>query len=217
MLDSSIEILTTPHRDDLDLLRIANGSGLSVSVLPTGAIFAIEHTEANRRIVVNQTLALPIGNGMARLYLRTGRTSADDSVRDGSRDAASRRLLGRPLCLGGRTERRRPSRHPMAASAIKRVVLAGRNCQSPRRAAPMRRGSDPRSWARRSGLPDEQRGLRQPVSRPSRRAPSAPEPRFDGQAKPVAGRSVSVGSPRLSGRRGRLRYRFSATDGAGIS
>src|SRR5277367_3365607 len=72
MLDSSIEILTMPHRDELDLLRIANGSGLSVSVLPTGAIFVIEHTEANRRIVVNQTLALPIANGMARLYLRVG-------------------------------------------------------------------------------------------------------------------------------------------------
>ncbi len=72
MLDSSIEILTTPRRDDLGLLRIANGSGLSVSVLPTGAIFAIEHTEASRRIVINQTLALPIADGMARLYLRTG-------------------------------------------------------------------------------------------------------------------------------------------------
>ena len=70
MLDSSIEILTTPRRDQLGLLRIANGSGLSVSVLPTGAIFAIEHAEANRRIVINQTLALPIANGMARLYLR---------------------------------------------------------------------------------------------------------------------------------------------------
>src|ERR1700677_796706 len=72
MLDSSIEFLSMPRRDDLDLLRIANGSGLSVSVLPTGAIFAIEHLQANRRIVVNQTLALPIGNGMARLYLRGG-------------------------------------------------------------------------------------------------------------------------------------------------
>src|SRR5580692_6478370 len=72
MLDPSIEILTTPRRDELDLLRIANGSGLSVSVLPSGAIFAIEHTQANRRIVINQTLALPIGDGMARLYLRVG-------------------------------------------------------------------------------------------------------------------------------------------------
>ncbi len=72
MLNSSIEILTTPRRDDLGLSRIANGSGLSVSVLPTGAIFAIEHTQSNRRIVINQTLALPIANGMARLYLRVG-------------------------------------------------------------------------------------------------------------------------------------------------
>ena len=72
MLNSSIEILTTPRRDDLDLTRIANGSGLSVSVLPSGAIFAIEHTQSSRRIVINQTLALPIANGMARLYLRLG-------------------------------------------------------------------------------------------------------------------------------------------------
>ena len=72
MLDSSIEVLTTPRRDELGLVRIANGSGLSVSVLPTGAIFAIEHTGVNRRIVINQTLALPIANGMARLFLRVG-------------------------------------------------------------------------------------------------------------------------------------------------
>ena len=43
-----------------------------MSVLPTGAIFAIEHTQANRRIMINQTLASPIANGMARLYLRMG-------------------------------------------------------------------------------------------------------------------------------------------------
>ena len=72
MMDLSIEILTTPRRDDLDLLRITGGAGLSISLLPTGAIFAIEHTQANRRIVINQTLALPIANGMGRLYLRVG-------------------------------------------------------------------------------------------------------------------------------------------------
>ncbi|HEY1862565.1 MAG TPA: cellobiose phosphorylase [Roseiarcus sp.] len=72
MLDSSIEILTTPRRGDLEVLRVANGSGLSISVLPTGAIFAIEHTEANRRIMINQTLASPIANGMGRLYVRAG-------------------------------------------------------------------------------------------------------------------------------------------------
>ena len=72
MLNSSIEILTTPRRDELDLTRIANDAGLSISVLPSGAIFAIEHTQANRRIMINQTLALPIADGMGRLYLRVG-------------------------------------------------------------------------------------------------------------------------------------------------
>ena len=81
-MDSSIEILTTPRQDDLDLLRIANGSGLSVSLLPSGAIFAIEHTQANRRIVINQTLALPIANGMGASLFARRRTSTNDPPRD---------------------------------------------------------------------------------------------------------------------------------------
>ncbi len=81
MVDASIEILTTPRRDELDLLRIANSAGLSISVLPSGAIFAIEHTQANRRIMINQTLALPIANGMGRLYVRMGGAAADNAAR----------------------------------------------------------------------------------------------------------------------------------------
>jgi 1,2-beta-oligoglucan phosphorylase len=72
MSNAPIEILTTPRRDDLDLVRIANGAGLSVSLLPSGAIFAIEHSAANRVVMISQTLASPIANGMARLYLRIG-------------------------------------------------------------------------------------------------------------------------------------------------
>jgi len=72
MLHSSIEILTTPRRDDLGLLRIVGGAGLSISLLPSGAIFAIEHAEANRWIMINQTLGSPVANGMGRLYLRLG-------------------------------------------------------------------------------------------------------------------------------------------------
>jgi len=37
------DILTTPRADDLGLVRIANASGLSVSILPNGCIFAFEH------------------------------------------------------------------------------------------------------------------------------------------------------------------------------
>ena len=125
MLHSSIEILTTPRRDDLDLLRIANGSGLSVSLLPSGAIFAIEHTEANRRIMINQTLALPIANGMARLYLRVGGPQPmilpvmgpEARLRVGASDDR--------YVWEGEESGLRPSSHPLAAPTLKRMVLAG--------------------------------------------------------------------------------------------
>jgi cellobiose phosphorylase len=68
----STEILSTPRQGDLGLTRIANGGGLSVSRLPSGAIFAIEHAETDRTMMINQTLASPIANGMVRLYVRAG-------------------------------------------------------------------------------------------------------------------------------------------------
>ena len=72
MPHSPSEILVTPRLENLDAARIVNGLGLSISLLPSGAIFAIEHAEAGRTIMINQTLASPIANGMARLYLRIG-------------------------------------------------------------------------------------------------------------------------------------------------
>jgi len=72
MANSLIEILTTPRRDDLGLTQIANSAGISVSVLPSGAIFAIEHVDPKRRIMINQVFASPIANGLARLFLRAG-------------------------------------------------------------------------------------------------------------------------------------------------
>jgi cellobiose phosphorylase len=72
MSNSSAEILSTPRRDDLDLVQIANSAGISISLLPTGAIFAIEHADPKRRIMINQVLASPIANGLGRLYLRVG-------------------------------------------------------------------------------------------------------------------------------------------------
>lgn len=72
MMHSPTEIMTTPRRDDLGLTRISNSVGLSISLLPNGAIFAIEHTKDGRTIVINRSLALPIGGGMGRLFLRSG-------------------------------------------------------------------------------------------------------------------------------------------------
>src|SRR5262245_16410823 len=72
MSHSPTEILVLPRLDDLGLMHVANKAGLSISLLPNGAIFAIEHTQGSRRIMINQSLASPIASGMGRLYLRTG-------------------------------------------------------------------------------------------------------------------------------------------------
>ena len=45
MSSSAKRVLTTPRRDDLGLTRIVNGAGVSISLLPSGAVFAIEHAE----------------------------------------------------------------------------------------------------------------------------------------------------------------------------
>jgi len=72
MSNSSTEILTTPRRDDLGLVQITNSAGISVSLLPSGAIFAIEHADPKRRIMINQVLSSPIASGLGRLFLRAG-------------------------------------------------------------------------------------------------------------------------------------------------
>jgi 1,2-beta-oligoglucan phosphorylase len=66
------QFLTTPREDDLGVTRIGNRTGLSISLLPNGAIFAIEHVPGARKIMINQVLGSPIGGGMGRLYLRVG-------------------------------------------------------------------------------------------------------------------------------------------------
>jgi len=72
MGETPTEVLRTPRVDDLGLTRIANKTGLAFSFLPSGAVFAIEHGAAGGRILINQVLASPIADGMARLYLRVG-------------------------------------------------------------------------------------------------------------------------------------------------
>jgi 1,2-beta-oligoglucan phosphorylase len=74
MPNSPANSLITPRRDDLGLMQIVNKVGCSISVLPNGALFAIEHTEGGRRIMINQSLALPIASGMGRLCLRISGT-----------------------------------------------------------------------------------------------------------------------------------------------
>ena len=72
MPNSPIEVLTTPRRDELGLVEIVSSAGISVSLLPSGAIFGIEHVDPKRRIMVSQVFASPIAGGMGRLFLRVG-------------------------------------------------------------------------------------------------------------------------------------------------
>ena len=71
-LKPSGEVCATPREEDLGLARIANRTGLSISLLPNGAIFAVEHTRGQQKIMINQVLGSPIAGGMGRVYLRTG-------------------------------------------------------------------------------------------------------------------------------------------------
>ncbi|HYC25801.1 MAG TPA: cellobiose phosphorylase, partial [Roseiarcus sp.] len=72
MSDPTPARFVTPRQDDLGLRRIANQTGLSISLLPGGAIFAIEHARDDRRVMINQVLGSPVGGGMGRLLLRIG-------------------------------------------------------------------------------------------------------------------------------------------------
>ena len=63
---------TTPRDGDLGLRRLENSAGLSISALPTGCIFAIEHTGTGSRTMLNQVLGSPVGGSIGRIYLRSG-------------------------------------------------------------------------------------------------------------------------------------------------
>ena len=69
-----LRTFVTSREEDYGLRRIANQSGLSISVLPNGCVFAIEHQHEHGRTLINQVHGSPIHGGIARLYLRVGAT-----------------------------------------------------------------------------------------------------------------------------------------------
>ncbi len=64
--------LQMPRRDDLGLLTIANGSGLSISALPNGTLFSIDYADSLGSVQINQIQGSPLSGGVGRLYLRIG-------------------------------------------------------------------------------------------------------------------------------------------------
>ena len=75
----------TPRDNNLGLHRIENRAGLSISVLPNGCIFAIEHRREDGTTMINQLLGAPVDGGIARLYLRIGGAASAEAAGPGAR------------------------------------------------------------------------------------------------------------------------------------
>ena len=71
MSSSEVRAWRTPREQDLRLLHLANPLGLDISVLPNGALFAIEHRTNAGATLLSQVLGSPIGGGIARILLRS--------------------------------------------------------------------------------------------------------------------------------------------------
>lgn len=72
MTNPVLRTWNTPREQDLGLRRIANQAGLSISILPNGSVFAIEHRSEYGTTLINQMLASPIEGGIARILVRIG-------------------------------------------------------------------------------------------------------------------------------------------------
>jgi cellobiose phosphorylase len=70
MPSTTASIWTTPRDADLGLLALESPSGLVARVLPNGCLFALEHVEGERRIMLNQVLGSPLGGSIGRIVLR---------------------------------------------------------------------------------------------------------------------------------------------------
>ncbi len=71
-MSNAVEVITTPRQADLGLIRIVNGSGMTINILPSSDIFSIEHHASGGKIMINQLLASPVADGLGGLYLRIG-------------------------------------------------------------------------------------------------------------------------------------------------
>lgn len=72
MMHDGVRVGKTPRDSDLGLQRLTNSTGLSLSVLANGCIFAVEHHHARGCTLINQVLGSPIDGGIGRVYLRIG-------------------------------------------------------------------------------------------------------------------------------------------------
>ena len=126
MTPLAVRTFETPHESDLGLRRIANPSGLAISVLPNGCVFAIEHQHERGRTLINQVQGSPLDGGIARLYLRIRAPEPAVAEAVGPRRAGQLRRRRRSLHLGRRDWRRAAQRLAVAAPAAQALAVAGR-------------------------------------------------------------------------------------------
>jgi cellobiose phosphorylase len=70
MKRSAVRKFTAPGESGLGLRTITSRSGLTISLLPNGGLFAIEHRHERGRTRLSLVEGSPLDGGIARLYLR---------------------------------------------------------------------------------------------------------------------------------------------------
>ena len=149
MTPLAVRTFETPRESDLGLRRIANPSGLAISVLPNGCVFAIEHQHERGRTMINQVQGSPLDGGIARLYLRirAPEPAVAEAVGPGAKvsfGAAADRFT-----WDGRNWRRAAPRLAVAAPAAQALAVAGRGREhsAPRQCRAMRSSCRTSAWA----------------------------------------------------------------------
>ena len=169
----------TALESDLGLARISNKAGVSVAVLPNGAVFAIEHRGDDDVTMINQVLGSAIDGGIGRMLLRTGAAPAAIIEAIGPRAKVRMGSADGQLHLGGRDPRRTSSRHIAPARRRARVGLARRGHQYPGHRHHHRRSPRAGPRPRHARIRHQQRSVRVAIHRPSYRPHAALGPGRD--------------------------------------
>ena len=74
MTRPSARSLTTPKGAAPGVRRVRSPSGVAAGILPNGSLHALEHEDAQGRIMISQVQGSPLAGGIGRLYLRLGGT-----------------------------------------------------------------------------------------------------------------------------------------------
>ena len=217
MTSSAVRRFTTPGEDDLGARVITNLSGLAISLLPNGGLFAIEHRHKRGRTRLNLVEGSPLDGGIARLYLRvrapepalTMAAGANADIRFGAN-------VDRFVWRGATKDVRHDVSlwlHPRQPLWLWRMDIVNDGTAAVTCDALL--VQDVGLGER--GFPHEQRGLRVAVHRSPYRPTSRVRAGRDEPPEPSAGWQASLGRARLLRRRRRLRHRRDATVRPGLS